>query len=194
MSLLSHGVLGVLLAPIFQECPGGQSSPTTLSPWPRPPSEPHTTISGQSAGLGSHHKKECSQAIRGFWIKSNSFEVLTHIPGPREQPVLMPGAVGGRELMERSPWLLEQLCSLHKCSLPQPLKQRNLFLNTAALPHFKALTSPFFPVSTQTVSIRQHLTKPCHASKKQPEPREVAAGHCRCGAVLLGQHSWAHSH
>lgn len=88
--------------PSPQGHPRGQSSPTVLSPWPRPPAEPHTTISGQSPGLGSRHKKEWSQAIRGFWIKSNTFEVLTHIPGPREQPVLMRGAVGGRQLTEQA--------------------------------------------------------------------------------------------
>lgn len=124
--------------PSAQGRPRGQCSPTVLNRWPRPPAEPHTTISGQSPGLGSHHKKECSWAIRGFWIKSNTFEVLTQIPGPREQPVLMPGAAGGSQLPECSLRLLEQHCSLHKCSLPQPPKQRNLFLNTAAFPHFKA--------------------------------------------------------
>lgn len=97
-------------------CPRGQSSPTVLSPWPRPPTEPHTTISGQSPGLGSRHKKECSQEIRGFWIKSSTFEVLSQIPGPREQPVLVPGAVGGRQLTEHSLWLPEN--SSHSTSAP----------------------------------------------------------------------------
>lgn len=129
--------------PSAQGRPRGQCSPTVLNRRPRPPAEPHTTISGQSPGLGSHHKKECSWAIRGFWIKSNTFEVLTQIPGPREQPVLMPGAAGGSRLTERSLRLLEQHCSLHKCLFPPHSSYCNFWNHLSLLPFLSVFETGF---------------------------------------------------
>lgn len=96
---------------------------------------PH--FQGQSPSVGTYHKKECSWLIRGFWIKSNTFKVQTQTLGPREQPVPMPGAAGGSQLTEHRLGLPQAHRWLQKCSFPQPLKQRNLFQNTAAFPYFE---------------------------------------------------------
>lgn len=53
---------------------------------------------GKNSIMGSYHKKELSWLISGFWIKGNTFKVRTQTLGPREQPVPMPGTVGGSQL------------------------------------------------------------------------------------------------
>lgn len=87
---------------------------------------PTPQFQGQSPSLGSYHKKrERPQLIKGLWIKSNIFRVQTQTLGCREQPVAMPGAAGGSQLAKHRLGLPEGHCRLQKCSLPQPLKQKN---------------------------------------------------------------------